>query len=179
MSNLSFKGPKLTTRLICIAAMLIAIEIILDKTMVGSDQLVKIGFGFIGVALIGRLLGPWWGGIAMALSDIIANTILATSANFFIGFTIGAFISGMLAGMFLYNQPLSLVRQFIYQGIQILVTNIILNTLWLVMLYHVSLAAILPIRLIKNVILFPIEAVVGFYVLVAVVRALHQIKLNN
>lgn len=129
MTLLSFKSPKLTVRLVTLAAMLIAIQIIFSKLTVGSDSLVKVGFGFIGICLIGYYLGPWLGGVAMALTDIISNTILASSANFFIGFTVGAFLSGVIAGLFLYDQPVTLKRQFTYQAIQILVSNIFLNTL--------------------------------------------------
>ncbi len=59
MTNLTWRSPKLNTRTITLAAMLIALQTVLSKLSFGSDSMVKIGIGFIGTTLIGYYLGPW------------------------------------------------------------------------------------------------------------------------
>jgi hypothetical protein len=45
------------------------------------------------------------------------------------------------------------------------VVNLVLNTIWLVMLYGYGLAAILPGRIISNAVMLPIDTVITFVVL--------------
>lgn len=182
-SILSFSGPRLTTRRLTLAGMLIALEVVLGKISVGDPSLLKVGLGFIATALIGYYLGPWLGGWAMVINDIISNTILNSGTPFFPGFTVSAFISGVIAGMFLYNQKVTWQRALVYEFFQILITNTIFTTLWI---YIMSLNsgstgrtfwALLMIRLPKEVITWPIEGLIVFFIL----KRLSQInlKINN
>ena len=97
MTLLSWKSPKLTARTIAMAAILIAMQIVLSKLSIGPDNLVKFSFGFIATMLMGYYLGPWLTGVAMAISDILTNSVFSTGGNFFIGFTFSAIISGIIA----------------------------------------------------------------------------------
>ena len=170
-SILSFAGPRFTTKRLTLAGMLIALEVVLEKISIGDPTILKFGFGFIATALIGYYLGPWIGGWAMVVNDIISNTILNSGTAFFTGFTFSAFISGVLAGMFLYNQKITWQRALIYEFFQILVTNVIFTTLWI---YIMSLNtgstgktfwALLLIRLPKEVITWPLEGIIVFLIL--------------
>lgn len=173
MSKLTWKSPKLTVRIITIAALLIALKVILSKFSIGSESLVKVSFGFVGTILVGYYLGPWLGGVAMVIYDLIANTIFATGGNFFIGFTFSAFLSGVLAGAFFYQQKISWQRVLIYEFIQSLVSNILLTTLWIHILYHAPLWSLLVVRVPKNLIMWPIETLIGVIVLNAIVKIEH------
>lgn len=73
MSILSFSGPRFTTRQMTLASMLIALQVVLGKLSVGDPAVVKVGLGFIATALIGYFLGPWIGGLAMVINDLIAK----------------------------------------------------------------------------------------------------------
>ena len=46
MSILSFSGPRLTTRHLTLAALLVALQIILGKLSVGDPAVLKVSFGF-------------------------------------------------------------------------------------------------------------------------------------
>ncbi|WP_057741586.1 folate family ECF transporter S component [Limosilactobacillus secaliphilus] len=171
MSVLTFSGPRLTTRRLTLAAMLCGLQVILGKMAIGDPSLLKVGLGFIATALIGYCLGPWIGGGVMIVNDIISNTILNTGNMFFPGFTLSAFISGVLAGMFLYGQTVSWQRIFCYEFVQILVSNVLLTTLWI---YIMSLSAgsnsrtfnaLLMLRLPKEVISWPIQSLIILLVL--------------
>ena len=168
----SWRSPKLTTKTLTVAAMLIAVQVVLGKLSVGNTQVLKAGLGFIGTAMIGYFLGPWLGGMVMIVDDIIANTILSTGAGFFPGFTLSAFISGVIAGVFLHQQRISLPRLFAYELVQITITNVIFNTLWVHIISKAPFTHLFWVRLPKEVISWPVESLVGFIVLRALVRAL-------
>ena len=168
----SWRSPKLTTKTLTVAAMLIAVQVVLGKLSVGDAQVLKVSLGFIGTAMIGYFLGPWLGGMVMIVDDIIANTILSTGAGFFPGFTLSAFISGAIAGLCLHQQRISLPRLFAYELVQITITNVIFNTLWLHIMHGAPFTQLLWVRLPKEVISWPVESLVGFIVLGALVRAL-------
>lgn len=171
MFSLSFSGPRFTTKNMTLAAMLVATQVILGKLSIGDPAVLKFGFGFIATALMGYYLGPWISGWAMVLSDLISNTILNTGSLFFPGFTLSAFISGVIAGVFLYNQQITWQRALLYEFVQITITNVISTTLWL---YLMSLSssstshtfmALLMIRLPKEVITWPLEAIIVLIIL--------------
>ena len=180
MSVLSFAGPRFTTRHMTLAALLVALQIILSKLSVGDPAVLKFGFGFIATALIGYYLGPWIGGAAMVVNDLVSNTILNTGSMFFPGFTFSAFVSGVIAGMFLYNQRITWQRIFIYEFFQILVTNVFFTTLWVYLMSMTSsstgraFTALLAIRLPKEIVSWPLEAILVLIIL----RQLSRINLR-
>jgi ECF transporter S component (folate family) len=176
MSSLSFSGPRFTTKNMTLAAMLVALQVILKKLSIGDPAVLKFGFGFIATALIGYCLGPWIGGWTMVVTDIISNTILSSGSMFFPGFTFSAFVSGVIAGMFLYKQTISWQRIFIYQFCQILISNVLFTTLWLYLMSMSSSStgrtfmALLLVRLPKEVITWPLEAIIVLILLRQVSR---------
>lgn len=180
MSKLSWKSPKLTIRTVTMSALLVAIQVVLTKLAVGDPSILKIGLGFIGTGLIGYLTGPWLGGTLLIINDIISNTVFNSGNVFFPGFTFSAFISGIIAGMFLYKQKITWQRMFIYEFVQIFISNVVFNTLWVYLLsmtsaHHMTLAALLIARLPKEIISWPIEALV----LLIILKAVSKIKALN
>ena len=86
-----------------------ALEIVLTQFISIETPIVRIGFGFLPIAIIGMLYGPWIAGMASAITDLI-GTILFGGGVFFPGFTLSAFIGGMIYGLVLYKKPKSLKR---------------------------------------------------------------------
>ena len=170
MTNLSWRSPKLTTRTVTLAAMRITLQTDLSKISFGSDNLVKFGLGFMGTTLIGYFLGPWLGGVALVIGDLIKNTLFSTGSTFFVGFTFSAFITGLIAGAFLYQQKVTWQRLAVYQFVQIFVSNIFFNTLWIHLMYQAPIWGLLSVRGPKNLIMWPIEAAISFLILRAVSR---------
>lgn len=158
MKLLSLHGPRLDTKKMVLAAMLTALQIILEKLSIDDPAVLKIGLGFIATALIGLVLGPWIGALSMIINDLISNTLLSSGAMFFPGFTLSAAISGIIAGIFLYQQQISWQRILIYEFCQILITNVFFTTLWLYLMgmgqgsSATTFMALLMVRLPKEVI---------------------------
>ena len=71
MTKLTWSSPKLTTRTLTFGALLIAIQLCLSKLSVGPENVVKVGLGFIGTAMIGYFLGPWLGGVIILLTIVL------------------------------------------------------------------------------------------------------------
>lgn len=176
MNKLTWSSPKLTNKVAINAALLIALQIVLSKISLGPENVFKISLGFIGTAVVGYYLGPWLGGLAMIIADLISNTVLASTANFFIGFTFGAFLAGVIAGAFLHKQEITWQRQVAYAFCQILIINTCLTTTWIHLLWHTPFKALLMMRLPKEIISWPIEAFVGFIVIHEIARRRIAIK---
>lgn len=176
MKILSLHGPKFDTKRMTLAAMLTALQIVLEKLSVGDPAVLKIGLGFIATAMIGYFLGPWIGMGSMIINDLISNTLLNSGTMFFPGFTVSAAISGIIAGVFLYRQKITWQRILIYEFVQILVTNVFFTTLWLYMMGSgqgnglAAFMALLAVRLPKEVISWPIEALIVLSLLKAIER---------
>lgn len=176
MKILSLHGSKFDTKRMVLAAMLIALQIILEKLSIGDPAVLKIDLGFIATALIGFLLGPWIGALSMIINDLISNTLLSSGVMFFPGFTLSAAISGIIAGIFLYQQHISWQRILIYEFCQILITNVFFTTLWLYLMgmgqngSATTFMALLMVRLPKEIISWPIETLIVLTLLKAVER---------
>lgn len=95
---------KINTKRMVQVAMLIAVEIVLSRFLSIPTPITKISFAFLPVAIIAMLYGPVYAGIAAALADFIGAMLFPT-APFFAGFTLTAFLTGVIYGLFLHKQP--------------------------------------------------------------------------
>lgn len=173
MKKLTWNSPKLNVRTITLSALLLAIKVVLNKISFGDPTVLEIGIEFIGTALIGYLTGPWISGVILALANLITQTVFSSGAVFFPGFIFSAFISGIIAGAFLYRQQISWQRIFLYEFIQILISNVFFTTLWLYIVsltssHHMTISALLAIRMPKEIISWPIQSVIDLLVLKAI-----------
>lgn len=149
------------TRKFVFMALLMALEVILTRFLSIQTPIVRIGFGFLPIALAGMMFGPLYAGAMAALADII-GMMLFPSGAYFAGFTVSAFISGVIYGIFLYKKDKSIVRITFSVVLNILIVDTALNTIWLTMILNKAFIAIMAPRIIKNVAMIPIEVVVIF-----------------
>ena len=146
---------------VTVMAMFAAISVVLGYfTLVLGDYL-KIGFSTIANQFVYYLFGPVAGGLFGGALDILKYIIRPTGA-YFPGFTLGAMIGGILYGCFLYKGPISLARVLVAELTVSIVCNMLLGTLWLSMLYGKAFMALLPMRVFKNVIMWPVNSML-FY----------------
>lgn len=140
-------------------SLLIAIEIILTRFCSIQTPIIRIGFGFVPVAVIAIMYGPLSAGIAYAIGDII-GLILFPSGAFFPGFTLTAFLTGITYGVFLYNKPATWIRIIGSALVVCLILNLGLDTLWLSIIMGKGYLALLPTRIIKSILMIPIQTVI-------------------
>ena len=157
------KGEKLSSpKTLTGAAMLVALYTILSFFTFKLSTTLEIDFAYLALAVCGMMFGPVIGGIAGAVGDTL-GFIVSPNGAFFPGFTLSAFIMGFIYGIVLYKKPLTLKRIMLASFIVMFVCNLILTPIWLNMMYGTNLIA-LP-RIIRNVIMYPINTILMYAVL--------------
>ena len=122
---------------------------------------IKIGFSAIPNRIVDCLFGPVIGCFFGGALDLL-KYFVKPDGPFFFGFTFNAMLAGFLYGIILYKKPLKWQRVLFAEFINKLVINCGLNTLWISMLYGKGFFVLLPARLLKNVIMLPIDTAIIF-----------------
>lgn len=147
-----------------IFALLLALKIILSCITGISFGIIKISFAFIASALTGYLFGPYLAALAGGLTDII-GFFLFPSGMYFPGYTLTSVVTGLIYGFMLHHKKITFKRIFVTTIIQALICSLFLNTLWTSILLGKAFFAILPARLLKNLIIIPIESIMLYIIL--------------
>ena len=156
---------KFDARSISVIGLLMGLEIILTRFIAIETPIVRIGFGFLPVAIIAMLYGPWIAGTAAAMTDFMGIMLFPKVALYFPGFTLSAFLIGVIYGLVLYKKPKTLKRVIIAVLLTTLFVNLGLNTLWLKIILDKAVYVIFPARLVQNLILAPINCILLYGVL--------------
>ncbi len=140
-----------------VTAVLMALEVTLTRLCsVFMPTTVRIGLGWLPIAFIAILFGPLWAGAAYAAGDII-GFLLFPAGPYFPGFTLTAFLTGAVYGLFLHNKPVTYRNTFFAACVIVLGLNLVLDTLWLYILYDQAVAAMMPLRIVKCAITLPLQ----------------------
>lgn len=146
------------TKKIVELGLLVSLQILLTHFFSINTPIVRIGFGFLPLAVIGMLYGPFTAGTCAAIADIM-GIILFPTAPYFPGFTFTAFLTGLTYGLLLYNKPKSWKRILISALIVCVILNLGLDTLWLLIIMGKGYIGLLPTRMLKSVIMIPIQVI--------------------
>ncbi|MDD2979338.1 MAG: folate family ECF transporter S component [Hespellia sp.] len=157
-------------RTLVASAMLLAVAVVLGFFTLQVTDYIKLGFASIANELSALMFGPVVGSLVATLADIIKYIVKPTGA-FFPGFTISAFLGGLIYGMMFYKKPLSFKRILAAKVVEAVFINILLNTYWLTILYGSAFSVLLPARIIKQIVMVPIEAVIFYSVAKALSKA--------
>ena len=150
-------------RTIATCAMLAAVAIVLGYFSIELGSSLRIGFSSIPNRLVDYLFGPVVGAYFGGLLDII-KYIIKPTGTFFPGFTFNAMLAGLICGSILYGRKLTLWRVFLAKFLVIMICNVFFNTLWISILYGKAFMVLLPVRLFKNLVMWPIDSVILFMV---------------
>ena len=174
-----------STRNLVICAMMAALSIILmSTTSFYITPHIKIGFSGLPNRLVDFMFGPVVGAIFGGVMDIL-KFLIKPDGGFFFGYTLTAIISGFIYGLFYYKlqikkplktnatgrklvlvwvkaNALSILLIFIANALIKILCNIGLNTLWNSMTTGKAFLALLPTRIIKNLIQIPVDTVFHF-----------------
>ena len=143
------------TRGVLLVGLFIAFEIILTRFFSIENSILRISFELIPIAISAIMLGPITAGVAAAVADVLGMFIFPKGA-YFPGFTLSAFISGYLYGIFLYKKKVTILKVFLASLSVILVVELLLKTVWLTIITQNAAMAMLPARLIKSAVFLPI-----------------------
>ena len=134
-----------STKTLTLMGLLTALEIVLSRFLSISAWNTKIGFAFIPVVAAAMLLGPYRAGIIAALADFLGAVLFPIGA-YFPGFTLTAFFMGLIYGLFLYKEQ-SFLRIVLAVTAHQLLLSLLLNTLWISVLYGSPYGPLLLTRL--------------------------------
>lgn len=149
---------KIPVRTIVYLGILTALEIVLNRFLSLNAWNLKIGFSFVPVALAGMLFGPLGGGVVGALGDLL-GAVLFPIGPYFPGFTLTAFLTGAVFGLFLRKRRTALSVLGAVAVNQLLL-SLLLNSLWISILYGSPYGPLLGTRVIQCAILAPVQFIV-------------------
>ena len=141
---------------IILASMLLAILIILNRFISIKTEVLVISFSFVPIMMSAIWLGSKYSTTIALLGDLL-GAILFPFGPYFPGFTVSSAISGLIYGIFLYNNGKEMSNKS--SLIQLIVINIFLTSLWIHILYGKAYLAIMASRTITQIIMIPIHIV--------------------
>ena len=174
----SFK-EMFVTRNIVLCGLLAALAVVLG--MVASIDIgpyIRIGFSGLPNRVVECLFGPVVGSIFGGMLDVL-KYIMKPSGPFFFGFTFNAMVAGVIYGTVLYQKPVTIKRILAAEFLTKLIVNCLLNTLWISMLYGKGFFALLPLRVLKNVIMLPIDSCILYFVLIYMKKIVHRFDFHT
>lgn len=162
-----------TFKLVSIA-FLIALQVVLTRFVGIPTPYIRISFGYLPIVVIAILYGPIWAGTSYAIGDLLGSYLFPIGAPFF-GFTLSAFLTGIIYGIVLHKKRINLPRVLLSCILVHIGVNLVLNTYWLSILMGKGYMALLPTRAIKNL----IETPVATFLILIVSKALKSSELSK
>ena len=145
--------------------MLLALQVVLGLVAaIPVGPSIRISFGYLALSSAGALLGPAVAPVNGALADVIVFLIRPTGP-YFPGFTITGLVSGLIYGLMLYRRDVTLPRLLLTKLLIDVVCNLALNTLWIHMLYGKAFLTLLPGRVLKNLLQYPVDVLLLYPVM--------------
>ncbi|MGN1128098.1 MAG: folate family ECF transporter S component [Candidatus Flemingiibacterium sp.] len=169
-------------RILCIAAILIALRVALKSAYIPVGENLNIYFGFFVNALGAMIFGPVVAIIGAAISDTLGALLFPSNGAYFFPFILVEIAGSLTFALFLWRRKLSTVRIILSRFAVVFVCNFILNPI-IMNWYYAWLnngktykLITLP-RVVKNLALFPAEAFLLVLFLGALTPALMRMKL--
>ena len=163
------KDEKLQTLTAC--AVLIAVQVVLSRFCSINAWNLKIGLGFLPVMLAGVLFGPIYGAAVGALSDFIGAVLFPIGA-YFPGFTLSLALTGAVFGVLVRGDKAKTWRIALAVGVDQLVLSLLINSLWISVLYGSPYVPLLGTRIVQCAVMLPVE----FILTGAAVRLLPRLR---
>lgn len=158
-------------------AVLVALGVVLTYVSIPINENNRIGLVFLPQALMGMMYGPVAGTLAAAVGDIV-GFIIKPTGPYFPGFTFTAMLSSMVYAFFYYRSKPVLWKAIVSKAMTTVLLNVMLNTLWVSVMYGTPFVASLWTRLPRIAVSLPIEIVILYLVMGAVSKALIHSKLR-
>ena len=146
---------KWSTKKLVTMGLLVALQIILSRFFSINAWNFKIGFSFLPIAVAGMLFGPVGGAAVATVADVI-GALLFPSGQFFPGFTLTALLGGLVWGIFLHRKQNN-GRILCAVLIEQLALSLLLNTLWISILYSSPFVPLMVSRIVQCAVLGPVQ----------------------
>lgn len=160
------------TRALALAGMLLALDAVLGIFKIPFALDNRITLTFAAVAAAGILLGPVPAMLIGGLGDVLGYLLNPGGGAYFIGFTISGMLGGLIYGLCLYKRDKKHAIWWIVLAVCLITffVNIILNTVWLSILYDKAYSMFAAARIIKNFVVAPVHIIVIFAIFMLIER---------
>ncbi|WP_312612442.1 folate family ECF transporter S component [Oscillibacter sp.] len=148
---------KQTTSMLVTLGMLVAIEIVLSRFLSIPAWNFKIGLGFVPVVMAAVLYGAVPAAIVGGLGDFL-GAIMFPIGPYFPGFTLTAALTGLVWGVFLHKRQ-TMARIGGAVAVNQLVLSLLLNTLWISVLYGAPYGSLFLTRTISTAVMTVVQVV--------------------
>ena len=156
--HIDTKGSLFNTKMLVTLALLIAMEIVLNRFLSINAWNLKIGFSFVPVVLAAMLFGPIHAAIVGGVGDLVGALLFPIGA-YFPGFTLTAALMGLVWGLFLHKKH-NLTNTVISVAINQLILGLFLNTYWISVLYGSAYWPLFDTRILQAGILLLVQVIV-------------------
>ena len=131
---------------LCRVAALVAIEVVLERFCSFNTPLLRIGVGFVPLAVCGMLYGPVWAGAAGGLGDVLGTFL--SPYGFYPPITVTAILAGVSFGLFLHRKTLRFFPHILgCTLVNCIGLSLFLQSFWLCLLNETPYPAMLATRL--------------------------------
>ena len=166
------------TRTLVFAALILALRIAMKPLKIPIAADVNITFGFVVNALGSMVYGPVVALISGAISDTLGY-LVAPSGVYYFPFILLEMAGSLVFALFLYSTDITPARLILSKFCVNLFVNILLNEPIMVRYYQLFFtSAYQPfvwVRIVKNIVMLPIEAVILMIVFRALIPALSRV----
>ena len=136
---------------------LTALYIVLERFLSFIVWNMRVGFAFIALAVAGMLYGPLPAGMVGAAGDVLGMLLFPTGP-YFPGFTLTAFLTGAVYGIFL-RDTVTTKKMVAAVAVNQLVLSLFVQTLWISITYGSPYLPLLPVRLTQCLIMIPVQLI--------------------
>ena len=146
---------KISLQILVTCSLLIGMAVVMNRFLGVNNQVVQISLNFVPIFIAAAMYGPIMGGTCAALADVIGSLLFPFGAYFF-PFTVSAFLTGLIFGLFTYKK-FTFLRLTMAVVTVALIVELAMGTAWLMIITDKGFMAIFTARLIKIGILIPLE----------------------
>lgn len=134
-----------------------------------------ITYAWIPNRIVDFMFGPAVGAVYGGVMDIV-KFMLKPTGTFNLGYTAVAVLAGLVFGTILYRKPVSFMRIVFSQSLVKIFINAGLSTYLMAFERGEAFMVLLPARLVKNLIMIPLDSILLFVVLTAIMKVLPRLK---
>lgn len=165
-----------TTQKLTVTGALIALDVVLTRLLAVNTAVMKIGIGFLAVAVCAGLYGPVWAAVCGAAADLTGALLFPTGA-YFPGFTLTAALTGVLFGLLLknYTKPGAAAAAVL----NCVLISYLANTFLISRISGTSYTKLLAARAVQLAVGLPLQTVLLVVVLPVIIQQLNRIKWKN
>ncbi len=152
-----------SVRALVFAAVLVGVEVILSLLAIpiGGNAL-QIHFTFLAISLSNLVCGPFVALVSGCAADLLSFFVYSMGSPFFPGYTLTAMLSAFIYALFFFRAQISVLRIVLCKLVINYGMNVLLGSVWRIILYGKGYLFYVSTSFVKNTILLPIEVLILF-----------------